>query len=50
MALYKRKRKVKLPNGKTVVRQSAKWHIKYRNADGIEERVTGNGIYRQAGQ
>ncbi len=35
MAVFKRRRKIKLPNGKTVVRQSAKWHIKYRDADGI---------------
>ncbi len=35
MAVFKRKRKTKLPSGKTVVRQSAKWHIKYRDADGI---------------
>ncbi|MHC4569985.1 MAG: hypothetical protein ACYTE3_30045, partial [Planctomycetota bacterium] len=38
-SVFKRKRKVKLANGRTVVRQSAKWHIKYVDADGIERRV-----------
>ena len=38
-SIYKRKRKVKLPSGKTVTKQSAKWHIKYVDADGIEQRV-----------
>jgi len=37
-SIFKRKRKVKLAS-KTVVRQSAKWHIKYVDADGIERRV-----------
>ncbi len=35
MAVYKRKRKVKLTNGRTAVRQSSKWYVKYRDADGI---------------
>lgn len=35
MAVFKRKRKVRLPNGRTVVRQSAKWYIKYRDGDDI---------------
>jgi len=38
-SIFKRKRKVKLSSGKTVTRQSAKWHIKYVDADGIERRV-----------
>ncbi len=38
-SIYKRKRKVKLANGKNVVKQSAKWHIKYIDADGVERRV-----------
>jgi len=40
-SVFKRKRRVKLPNGKTVIQQSAKWHIKYVDADGIERRATG---------
>ena len=35
MAVFKRKRKVKLASGKKVVRQSSKWYVKYRDADGI---------------
>lgn len=38
-SVFKRKRKVKLENGKTVTRQSGKWHVKYVDADGIERRV-----------
>jgi integrase len=38
-SVFKRKRKVKQTNGKTVTRQSAKWHIKYIDADGVERRV-----------
>ncbi len=40
-SVFKRKRKVKLETGKTVSKQSAKWHIKYVDADGIERRVAG---------
>ena len=39
-SVFKRKRKVKLASGKTVIRQSAKWHIKYVDVDGIGRRVT----------
>ena len=35
MAVYRRKRRVKLASGKTAVRQSRKWYVKYRDADGI---------------
>ena len=38
-SVFKRKRRVKLASGKTVTRQSAKWHIKYADADGVERRV-----------
>ena len=38
-SIFKRKRKVKLASGKTVTRQSAKWHVKYVDADSIERRV-----------
>ena len=38
-SVFKRKRKVKLASGKTVTRQSAKWHVKYTDADGIDRRV-----------
>ncbi len=34
-SIFRRKRKVRLDSGKTVVRQSAKWYVKYRDADGI---------------
>ncbi len=40
-SVFRRKRRVRLANGKTVVRQSCKWHIKYTDADGIERRVIG---------
>jgi len=40
MAVFKRKRKVKV-GGKTVTRQSSKWYVKYRNADGIVRTVPG---------
>ena len=40
-SIFKRKRRVKLPNGKTVIQQSAKWHIKFIDADGIERRAVG---------
>jgi len=39
-SVFKRKRKVKLASGKTVTKQSQKWHVKYTDADGIERRVT----------
>ena len=38
-SVYKRKRKVKLASGRTVTRQSAKGHVKYIDADDIEQRV-----------
>ena len=41
MAVFKRRRKVKLANGKKVVRQSSKWYVKYRDADGIVRCVPG---------
>lgn len=40
-SVFKRKRRVKLPSGKTATRQSAKWHVKYIDAEGIEQRVPG---------
>jgi integrase len=39
-SVFRRRRKVKLASGKTVVRQSQKWHVKYVDSDGIERRVT----------
>jgi len=41
MAVFKRKRRVKLASGKTAVRQSSKWYVKYRDADGIVRCVPG---------
>jgi integrase len=41
MAVFKRKRKVKLANGKKVVRQSSKWYVKYRDSDGIVRCIPG---------
>jgi len=38
-SIFKRKRKVKLANGRTVVKQSAKWHMKFADARGIERRI-----------
>ncbi|MFC1633655.1 tyrosine-type recombinase/integrase [Planctomycetota bacterium] len=38
-SIFKRKRKVKLASGKIIAKQSAKWHVKYVDADGIERRV-----------
>jgi len=38
-SIHKRKRKVTLPNGKVVVKQSARWHIKFADACGIEHRI-----------
>ena len=35
MAVFKRKRKVKRADGRAVVKQSAKWYVKYRDAEGI---------------
>jgi len=40
-SIFKRKRTVRLPDGRKVIRQSGKWHIKYVDAEGIERRVTG---------
>ena len=37
--LFKRKRKVKLPDGKIVVRQSLKWHTKLTDADGVKRTI-----------
>ncbi len=41
MAVFKRKRKIKLANGKAVVRESKCWYIEYRNKDGMIKRVRG---------
>ena len=41
MAVFRRKRRVKRTDGKTVVRQSTKWYVKYRDADGIVRCVPG---------
>jgi integrase len=41
MAVFKRKRKVRLANGKKVVRQSSKWYVKYRDADGVVRCIPG---------
>ncbi|MHC4226196.1 MAG: hypothetical protein ACYSW0_02085, partial [Planctomycetota bacterium] len=41
MAVFKRRRKVKLADGRTVVRQSSKWYVKYRDADGVVRCVPG---------
>jgi len=41
MAVFKRRRKVTRADGKKVVRQSAKWYIKYRDAEGIVQCVPG---------
>lgn len=38
-SIFKRKRKVRLASGKTVTKQSSKWHVKYVDADSIERRV-----------
>ena len=38
-SIFKRKRKVKLADGKTVTRQSSKWHIKFVDAGGIDRRI-----------
>ena len=38
-SVFKRKRKVKMANGKKVTRQSAKWHIKFDDARSIERRI-----------
>ena len=37
--IFKRKRKVKLPNGKTVVKQSEKYYTRLTNADGIKRTI-----------
>ena len=39
--IFKRKRKVKLTNGKNVTRESKCWYIEYRNKDGTTKRVRG---------
>jgi len=41
MAVFRRKRRVKRTDGKTVVRQSTKWYVKYRDADRIVRCVPG---------
>ncbi len=38
-SVFKRKRKVKLANGKTVTKQSARWHIKFSDAGDIDRRI-----------
>jgi len=40
-SVFKRKRKVTRPDGRKIVRQSSCWYVKYRDADGIEQRVKG---------
>ena len=39
MAILKRKRKVKLANGKKVIRQSQKWYTRLTDADGIKRTI-----------
>jgi len=39
MFIFKRKRKIKLGNGKTVVRQSQKWYVWLTDADGIKRTI-----------
>ncbi len=41
MAVFKRKRRVERTDGKMVVKQSAKWYVKYRDADGIVRCIPG---------
>jgi integrase len=41
MAVFKRKRRVARPDGKVVVKQSTKWYVKYRDAEGIVRTVPG---------
>ena len=38
-SVFKRKRKVKLDNGKTVVRQSQKYYTRLVDADGIKRTI-----------
>ena len=38
-SVFKRKRKVKLASGKTVTRQSARWHIKFVDAADVDRRI-----------
>ena len=40
MSVFRRKRNVTV-GGKTVTRQSTKWHVKYRDADGIVRTAPG---------
>jgi integrase len=41
MAVFKRKRKVKQSNGRTVVKTSSKYYVRYRDVDGIQRTVPG---------
>jgi len=41
MAVFRRKRRVKRADGRTVVKQSSKWYVKYRDGDGIVRCVPG---------
>jgi integrase len=41
MAVFKRKRRMRRAGGKMVVTQSAKWYVKYRDAEGIVRCVPG---------
>ena len=41
MSVFKRKRKVKDKNGRTVVKLSQCWYVEYKDADGITRRVKG---------
>ncbi len=38
-SVFKRKRKVKLANGKTIVKQSQKWYARLTDADGIKRTI-----------
>ena len=38
-SIFKRKRKVKLANGKTVVKQSQKYYTRLTDADGIKRTI-----------
>jgi len=41
MAVFKRKRRIKRADGRTVVKQSSKWYVKYRDGDGVVRCVPG---------
>jgi site-specific recombinase XerD len=40
-SIFRRKRKLRLPNGKTVLRESKCWYVEYRDTNGIARRVKG---------